>query len=182
MVLSIEQRDGYGRLRLNYLYHPAHSVFERGPYPSNGPPVEPDQKPTIEPEDVAKIARLASPLGALLSLSGDEPAPRPQRGVGGKGWVGDATWRGNVATVRAGGTIRTINGVVPTEEEAIHLIESSGGRVQRIEGPHEPPNPHDFKHINYLSPRGSKASFENRVGWMVKVVQPETSVSIPLFD
>ncbi len=26
------------------------------------------------------------------------------------------------------------------------------------------------------------ASFENRVGWMVKVVQPEMSVSIPLFD
>jgi hypothetical protein len=30
MVLSIEQRDGYGRLRLNYLYHTTHSVFERG--------------------------------------------------------------------------------------------------------------------------------------------------------
>jgi hypothetical protein len=30
MVLSIEQRDGYGHLRLNNLYHPAHSVFERG--------------------------------------------------------------------------------------------------------------------------------------------------------
>ena len=80
------------------------------------------------------------------------------KGVGGKGWVGDKTWRGNVNTVSQGGTITALNGGIPTESQAIQLINQAGGNILRIEGPHMFPNPHDFAHINYLTSTGTKGT------------------------
>ncbi len=40
------------------------------------------------------------------------------------------------------------------------LIKESGGKVNRIEGPHEYPNPHNFNHINYTTPNGKKGTIE----------------------
>lgn len=73
-----------------------------------------------------------------------------ERGVGGKGWKGDKTWRENVNTVQDGGTITELSGGVPTQNQGIELIHQAGGEVIRIEDAHLPPNPHTFPHINYI--------------------------------
>ena len=83
-----------------------------------------------------------------------------QRGVGGKGWVGDKTWRGNVKTIDGGGTITSLDGGIPTVGEARSLIEQAGGTVLRVEGGHLPPNPHTFSHINYLTKNGLKGTIQ----------------------
>lgn len=86
------------------------------------------------------------------------PGSTPRRGIGGSGWRGDAQWRNAVRQVDGGGTIRSIDGKVPTREEAIDLIKEAGGRVERIDAPHGPPNPHDFDHINYSTSSGTKGT------------------------
>ena len=73
-----------------------------------------------------------------------------ERGVGGKGWRNDKTWRENVETVRNGGTITELNGGIPTQSEGVDLISQAGGEIVRIEGAHDFPNPHIFPHINYV--------------------------------
>jgi hypothetical protein len=83
-----------------------------------------------------------------------------ERGVGGKGWVGDKTWKQNVKTVANGGTIKNLNGVIPTTTEAQKLIIKGGGVVNRIEGPHPWPNPHNFPHINYTTANGLKGTIQ----------------------
>ena len=82
------------------------------------------------------------------------------RGVGGKGWVGDKTWRENVSTVGNGGTITSLNGGVPTKAQAMQLINQSGGTPLRIEGAHEFPNPHNYTHINYVTSSGVKGTIK----------------------
>ncbi|MFA9463426.1 MAG: RHS repeat-associated core domain-containing protein [Velocimicrobium sp.] len=81
-----------------------------------------------------------------------------EKGVGGKGWRGDNTWKKNVNQVKEGGTIKDLNGQVPTKVEAEALIRASGGKVNRVEGPHEAPNPHNYNHINYTTPWGGKGT------------------------
>lgn len=81
-----------------------------------------------------------------------------ERGVGGKGWFGDKTWRNNVNTVRSGGTIKSLDGGIPTIKQATQMIEQSGGTVLRTESAHLPPNPHTFNHINYLTYNGNKGT------------------------
>ena len=49
---------------------------------------------------------------------------------------------------------------MPTEQEAISLINESGGIVNRIEGPHNPHNPHNYNHINYTTPSGGKGTIQ----------------------
>jgi len=88
------------------------------------------------------------------------PGGNPQKGIGGKGWRGDKNWRDALNIVKNGGTINEINGSVLTQKEAIELIKESGGKVLRIEGPHNAPNPHNFNHINYQTPSGVKGTIE----------------------
>jgi len=95
---------------------------------------------------------------ALAAKGGENGGP--QRGVGGSGWRGDAQWKGAVKQVNQGGTIRSINGRVPTVQEATDLINEGGGRVVRVDPPHEAPNPHDFPHINYETSNGLKGTIE----------------------
>ena len=82
------------------------------------------------------------------------------KGVGGKGWIGDKTWRKNVSTVGNGGTITSLNGGVPTQSQAIQLITQSGGTILRIEGAHQFPNPHNYPHINYVTENGTKGTIK----------------------
>ena len=80
------------------------------------------------------------------------------RGVGGKGWVGDKTWRENVSEVGKGGTITSLNGGVPTKAQALQLISQSGGTNPRIDPAHQYPNPHNYPHINYVTSTGIKGT------------------------
>jgi RHS repeat-associated protein len=83
-----------------------------------------------------------------------------ERGVGGKGWRGDKAWRESVTRVGEGGTIEDLNGQVPTLDEAMTLIKESGGKVLRVEGAHDFPNPHNYVHINYTTPSGGKGTIK----------------------
>ena len=89
-----------------------------------------------------------------------QPQPPNQRGIAGKGWRGDQTWRNDVSAVRSGGTIKDFNGRIPTQNEAIDLIREAGGIVTRIDMPHNPPNPHDFPHINFTTPCGTRGTIQ----------------------
>ena len=80
-----------------------------------------------------------------------------QRGVGGKGWEGDSTWKQNVKTVQNGGTITSLKGGIPNRNQGVKLIAQAGGKVLRIEAAHLPPNPHNYPHINYLT-RGIRSA------------------------
>lgn len=102
-------------------------------------------------------------LGYAFATDGvisDGPSNQNKKGVGGKGWRGDKTWRNNVKKINEGGTIKDLNGIIPTDEEAISLINEAGGKVVRIEGPHNYPNPHNFKHINYVTSNGKKGTIQ----------------------
>ena len=85
---------------------------------------------------------------------------KKERGIGGKGWRGDKTWRKDVNRVKEGGTIEDLDGRVPTETEARTLINESGGKYLRTDEAHKPPNPHNFKHINYLTSSGGKGTIK----------------------
>jgi RHS repeat-associated protein len=101
------------------------------------------------------------PNDPSLDDEADGPGKRgQQRGVGGRGWRGDRAWRKAAKEVDKGGTIRSIDGVVPTKEEALRLINDAKGTVQRIEGPHLTPNPHNFNHINFTTRGGSKGTIQ----------------------
>jgi len=80
----------------------------------------------------------------------------PVKGVGGKGWRGDKVWRDQVTAVGRGGDIKL--NVTATRQEAIDLLEAVGCKIDRIEGPHLPPNPHQFPHINFTTPDGKKGT------------------------
>ena len=83
-----------------------------------------------------------------------------KKGVGGKGWRGDKTWKSNVKKVSEGGDIKSLNGQVPTEAEAKDLIREAGGKYIRTDKAHKSPNPHNYRHINYLTPSGNKATIK----------------------
>jgi hypothetical protein len=74
------------------------------------------------------------------------------------GWQGSPQWRKARDVVKSAGTHEDVLGKVPTEKEARMLIEESGGTVDRVDGPHDPPNPHQYDHINYTTAGGDKAT------------------------
>jgi hypothetical protein len=71
-----------------------------------------------------------------------------------------------VKEVQKPGTKTTIKGQVPSEKEAIDLINEAGGKVQRIEPAHGPGSvsSHDYPHINYTTPSGEKATIRIQEG------------------
>ena len=76
------------------------------------------------------------------------------------GWSGTRTWKKLVDKIKKGGTIDNLSGKIPTRNEAIDLIKESGGKIQRIEGAHSSPNPHNYPHINYTTPTGIKSTIK----------------------
>ena len=59
-----------------------------------------------------------------------------------------------------GGTLETVGGAVPSRAESDMLVEDAGGTVQRIEGPHLPPSPHEYPHINYTTSEGLRGTVQ----------------------
>ena len=57
---------------------------------------------------------------------------------------------------------RDLLGKVPTEDEAVKMIEDAGGKVERIEGGHAPGgvSPHENPHINYTTASGAKGTID----------------------
>jgi uncharacterized protein RhaS with RHS repeats len=78
------------------------------------------------------------------------------------GWSGTKIWKDLVDKVNQGGTITELSGKIATKDEAIKLIEEGGGKITRIEGPHIPPNPHTYPHINYTNSVGIKGTIKIR--------------------
>jgi hypothetical protein len=76
------------------------------------------------------------------------------------GWRGAKAWRDAVKRLTQGGTIKSICGKIPSKSEAIELIKDAGATIERIEGPHGPPNPHNFPHINFTTPSGGKGTIQ----------------------
>jgi hypothetical protein len=76
------------------------------------------------------------------------------------GWKGTKIWKELVNKIRLGGTTEELEGKVPTKEEGIDLINEAGGKIDRIEGAHLPPNPHTYNHINYTTPAGGKGTLK----------------------
>lgn len=76
------------------------------------------------------------------------------------GWTGSGSWNDAVATVSKGGTLENIQGKIPTQQEALDMIQAAGADLNeiRIEGAHEPPNPHQYLHINYYTASGVKGT------------------------
>ena len=64
------------------------------------------------------------------------------------------------AAVNQGGTLREAAGIVPNQARGVHLRCDAGGQVLRVEGPHAPPNPHQFPHINYTTSSGLRGALE----------------------
>jgi len=58
----------------------------------------------------APVANTQAPVNTAVQAPAATSNIAPQRGVGGVGWRGDATWRGNVNTIGSGGTITNLNG------------------------------------------------------------------------
>ena len=81
-----------------------------------------------------------------------------ERGVGGKGWRGDATWKQNVRTVANGGDVTNLNGGLPTLEEAKALIAEAKGIIKDFHYAHYPDgkNTHLYEHLHYLTEKGIK--------------------------
>lgn len=73
-----------------------------------------------------------------------------ERGVGGKGYEGDSTWRQNVKRVGQGGDIESLDGGIPTEEQAKKMIDRAGGEYIRTDPAHEAPEPHVYRHVHYI--------------------------------
>jgi len=57
---------------------------------------------------------------------------------------------------------QTLGGKVPTQDEAVRMIEESGGKVERIEEGHGPDSVshHDYPHINYTTADGAKGTIQ----------------------
>ena len=71
-----------------------------------------------------------------------------QKGVGGKGWVGDKTWKSNIETIKNVRDVRTINGQVLSQYDATRLINAAGGEIFR--GPEiSLTGSHTYLHMHY---------------------------------
>ena len=74
------------------------------------------------------------------------------------GWTGQARYIQARNQLEQAGTHETVQGKIPTEVEARAMIEENGGKVLRVDEPHESPNPHQYPHINYETSSGEKAT------------------------
>ena len=71
------------------------------------------------------------------------------------GWDSTPSYNKAIAELSQPGTHETLNGRIPTREEAVRMIEEIGGTVVRIEEGHPPGrSTHNDPHINYYLPRG----------------------------
>jgi RHS repeat-associated protein len=76
------------------------------------------------------------------------------------GWSGSKAYRDAVKQLKQPGTHENLGGKVPTQDEAVQMIEESGGSIDRIEEGHGPESvsSHKGPHINYTTASGDKAT------------------------
>ncbi len=68
------------------------------------------------------------------------------------GWTNSPPYKIARDQLTEAGTHETVNGRVPTREEAVRLIKESGGRIERIEKGHRPGrSTHNKPHIDYYT-------------------------------
>jgi RHS repeat-associated protein len=114
---------------------------------------------TGEAADVA--GNLASRLGPdAAALLRDESGSIRPPALTRWGWSGSASYRAAVSEIARGGNVESVGGTVPTQAEAEMLIQDAGGRVERIDDAHEPPNPHQYPHINYTTAAGVRGTVQ----------------------
>jgi hypothetical protein len=79
------------------------------------------------------------------------------------GWRNSPSWRAAAKQIGEAGhntTLMELGGNVPTESEAVSMIQSQGGKIIRIEEPHAAGgvSTHTFPHINYETSTGSRVT------------------------
>jgi RHS repeat-associated protein len=79
------------------------------------------------------------------------------------GWQNTPAWKGAASEIGTAGhnaTLLDVGGKIPTQAEAVHMIESEGGTVVRIEAAHPEGgvSTHTFPHINYQTASGNRAT------------------------
>jgi RHS repeat-associated protein len=76
------------------------------------------------------------------------------------GWSGSKAYREARNQLKQPGTHENLGGKVPTQDEAVQMIEESGGTIDRIEEGHGPDSvsSHNQPHINYTTAGGDKAT------------------------
>jgi len=111
-------------------------------------------------EDNNPLNDLGSPSG--LGGGGGGGNSKCVRGVGGKGWRGDQTWKQNVKTVADGGDVRELNGGTPTIDEAKALIAEARGVYHNFHPAHPVGgvSTHTYNHIHYLTQTGIRSTIE----------------------
>ena len=85
-----------------------------------------------------------------------------ERGVGGKGWIGDKTWKQNVKTVDAGGDVLELNGGIPTGTQARKLIQEARGILGQYHSAHAVGgvSTHTYNHIHYTTRQGVRSAIQ----------------------
>ncbi len=75
------------------------------------------------------------------------------------GWDNTPPYQKALNELKRAGTHETLNGRVPTLDEAIRMIEDSGGKFLRKESPHRPGrSTHTYYHVNYAIANGDLAT------------------------
>jgi len=132
-------------------------------------------EPLTDP-DVAGTIKIESAMGAAangfskktsLETKANEKITTLEFFIGKSqwGWTGSPVWKNLVNQIKTNpGTITELLGKIPTKAEALQLLKEAGVSLDlndiRIEGGHEPPNPHTYNHINYYTPSGNKATIQ----------------------
>ena len=118
----------------------------------NGVPVNVEQLSDDEVIELDKKLRV--PPYGLPIIGPAAPVMTPW------GWNNQQPYNTAIGQLRQPGTHNTLNGKVPTRQEATRMIEESGGKVDRQEAGHPPGgvSTHHDPHINYYTPKGDKAT------------------------
>ncbi len=77
------------------------------------------------------------------------------------GWNKTQAYLRAKAEISQAGTHETLNGKVPTTNEAVRMIEETGGKIDRMDLEGHPPggvSDHTYPHINYTTSAGVKAT------------------------
>lgn len=76
------------------------------------------------------------------------------------GYEGGKPYNDALKKIQNGGDVDL--GFIPTEDEALDLLQAAGIDISdpqfRTEDPHGPPSTHDYPHINYPTPSGGKGA------------------------
>jgi RHS repeat-associated protein len=79
------------------------------------------------------------------------------------GWKGTKPYKDALKRLQQGGQ-KVDLGFIPTREQALQLLEDAGvdmkSKELRVQEPHLAPNPHNYPHINYPTPAGSKGTLQ----------------------